>query len=799
MTILTASRPTPTGAPASASLRIDRVAGLAVERVALGLAEADALAARLDDLEQLLLAEGERAGDALHALVPLLDDDRALRRTALAVRRRTRSEAPGPDERIDALLVALSAHGIDPSPLRQWAALAAEHAALAVEYSAAVSTGVAAASRRLEALREDPELLTAIADASPDFAAAPGRDPLLPGRHAGRSLLAYAGRAARKTSPFGTLTTVGLAGDPAPRASTVAVTHAYAAAWLDVLARDERAAHAFEVEPLDTGGLDPASEPVGVPALLESPDVVWRRTLRVPLRGGVLERLQPLGRVPLRVLLDAIGGDDPFASYVRFLDSGLLRVVAPWSYGERGGLDALAACLSVSAPAHPATALLTGIAADARRVTALEGRERGRARAAVRDRAEQSLRAAGADPARSRFEVYVDAAPSAPVADPPPGIRSELERYRASLGRLVRRSPAYDALVAAFVAAHGVGGTAPSAWRWLLAAGSDEALTTALATARLRASDGPDERPRGRSMPRPSAALAVQIAHGDEPLLVVNQLLGGQGGLVSRFAPLHAGLAPRLAARAHRLAAGALPLEIVPSWDVNGMQSAASGILPRLRLPVDQPVAGAPSGDVDLADIALHHDPVSDSLELLAPGGRAIALFYLGLVPSHLHSGVERLLTVLADPWLLPRAGAPAFASLADAEQVVATPRRVNGSIVTRRATWSVPRAALPAPTEDDAELLRSFGRWRRSHSLPDEVFVRCVRQHFPGDPVSRKPVPVDLRSPHALRMLAALVTPDVAGLEITEALPAAGQLGHVDDEGGHRAVEHLLLLEWDR
>ncbi|QOD10196.1 hypothetical protein [Rathayibacter toxicus] len=784
-------------------LCIQRVAGLSAERVALVPAGVDELAARLEEVEVVLCQRKAAVSDILHDLVPLLDEDRSLRRAVLDVRRSTRkiSPPPIPVNLIARITGALTERSMDADSVAAWAAIVQERAALERAHSNAVTSGVAHACAALELLRDDEAFLGAVADANPDFAAAPGRGALEPGRSSSRSLLAYAVRAAYKTSPFGTLTTVGLAGGASPSRPVVTITHAYAVAWLDALAHDETVAHVFEVEPLTTGGLVGQVEPVGIPAPVETLDVFWRQILRVALResGVVLDELRGIGRVPLYRLLTIVGGDDPFACYLRMLDAGLLRVVAPWVYGERHSLNALAAWLAVKAPTHPAARLLAELVAETHAVTTVQGVERGRRRVALRDRAESALAGYGYPPAHCRFEAYCDAAPDVVVPGPAPELEAEIERYAAAVGRRLARSAAYDALVAAAVRRCGVGGVIEDPWRWLLTADADKELLTALSTP-ARVSRSAAEHPRGRSMSAPSAALAFQIVHGEDPLVVVNQLVNGQGGLITRFTELHGDLGRHIAERAQRLAGDAIAVEIVPSWDTTGMQAAAAGTLPRLSLPLDAPVVDDHREVIDFAALRLRHDPATESLELLTSSGVPVVPFSLGLVPGHLVNGPERLLAILADPWQLPHAGAPIVPTLADADAVASQPRWVNGRIVVRRAVWTVPDSLLPAVTSDDAALLRAVARWRRGHGIPPEVFVRLVRARLLLAPVTRKPLPVDLRSPHSLRMLFTLLdgaraSGDVLGVEITEALPAPHQFAQVSD-GSRRAVEYLVFLD---
>jgi hypothetical protein len=165
-------------------------------------------------------------------------------------------------------------------------------------------------------------------------------------------------------------------------------------------------------------------------------------------------------------------------------------------------------------------------------------------------------------------------------------------------------------------------------------------------------------------------------------------------------------------------------------------------------------------------------------------------------------SGADRVLTLLADPWTTtavgPHADGPAPAPVTGGA-VVARPRVTEGRVVVRRAAWTMPVDAVPWPTDgqDDADLLRCAERWRRTHDLPHEVYVRISRTALTMDPAARKPVWLDLRSPHAWRHVAAMVGPDAVGVELVEALPARGQQWLRDPDGRPRTVEHIELVRW--
>lgn len=787
------------------ALRVDRVAGLEADRLDIALVDADAAAALAEATTRQLDALRDSVSDALFALVPHLDDDRELRRTALAARRQTQKPAPKPIEAHQLAQLSERMHraGIASESLHEWAGLLGDHRGHTEAFDAAFDRELAAATESLETLRADTEFLTAVADASPAFAAAPGKSALTPSRHTSRSILAYAGRSAFKPSPFGRLTRVGyVQGTTAPDREVAEISHSYASAWLDVIARDEYGCHALEVEALDTGDIDVRREPVPVGQVTAASEFVWRRTATVQLRGEaeLLDWLATLGRIRVTELLTSIGTDRPFDTYLQLLEAGLLRVVAPWRATDREALATLCAQLERAVPLHPIAAELRGILADTHTMLRASGRERGRIRAELQRNAEHALASRGIDKARRRFEVYLDVSPHEAARPLPAAIVPELDAFAQQCAPRARTG-AFRIVVDDFTARYGVGGTAPSLWRWLVQAGLDDNLQQRFASGEASAPDMTTRQlPRGASMPRPSAVLAVQLADGDEPVAVINQVLAGQGGLVTRFGRLHDGadgLATGIRERAEALAAPALPFEVVPSADVNGMQAAASGTLPQLIWPTAQPVAGYPDDAVRASELRATHDIASDSIVITGADGTVRAPLYLGLVPAHLGDGPERILSVLADPWHRPRIGMPVYPLLGDPHEIRQFARRQRGHIVTRRAAWTVPVAELPSGDGDPATLLRRFGAWRRAHGIPDEVFVRVVRTRLSFAPNARKPVWIDLRSVHGIEHLRSLVDDDTAGLEFTEALPASGEHPRGGD-GRRRALEHLVFVDWE-
>ena len=85
-------------------------------------------------------------------------------------------------------------------------------------------------------------------------------------------------------------------------------------------------------------------------------------------------------------------------------------------------------------------------------------------------------------------------------------------------------------------------------------------------------------------------------------------------------------------------------------------------------------------------------------------------------------------------------------------------PRRQNGRLVVRRASWTVRAEDLPRPDkgESAAAHLRRLNAWRRSQGIPDHVFlrVRATGRGLATD--QRKPSFLSFLSPHGVAQLLA-------------------------------------------
>jgi len=834
-----------------APFRVDRVAGLSVAALDLDATSFDLVCAELEVVDRDVQVLAQPVSDLLYRLVPALDDDTATRRVVLAVRRTCASggRRPRPDEteRVSAALEDRLDEGAREL-FNRWVTATRRREELLGQLETTYACETERAGEVLRRVLTDERLAAGIGQASPWLGQSLRTADLRPGKRAARSVGGYVTRSARKTSPFSWLTSVsatvdltvdratagdddptranrksGRAGEGQPVESlTVSLVHVVA--WLDALAADEDLLPAFELEPLWTPGRNPLTDAVLVPEVMRREGFVWRQDRPVHLHelGRLLGKLQLLGRRPAADYLAVVGGEDAFATIRRLVEVGVLRVVAPWTYGETDRLRRLAEALERTGDdrARTVAGTLRGLTDDVAALSTVLGPERGRALVAVRARAEEAISAFGVAVSDAAFTVYSDTAtPTALTGERLPGaVDDEVHTLGAALRPMVFRSHLYDLLLERFTARYGVGGTCDDLVAFLCTVLDDDADGLAGVFRAVRADEAlkgsPTPRaslPVGRTSGPPSTSVLFQLAapslaavRGGDFALVVNQFHAGSGSLVSRFHGLDHGLLRQaLQSWSAQLYPGARVVEFVASSDSNDMQSACEGTFPRLRWPTERPLAGDPESALDLGDLFLTHDAERDVLEFTGRDGSPVAPVYMGLVPAHLLGGAERVLAILADPWVNGASSAwrrlPPLPTQGEGTRTL--PRRQHGRLVVRRATWTVRAADLPRPVkgESEASHLRRLNVWRRGEGIPDHVFlrVRAAGGGFATD--QRKPSFLSFLSPHSVAQLLATLDGAVQGLTFAEVAPGDTDLWLTATDGTPYVVEHLTHLRWPR
>jgi len=813
-----------------------------------GCLDALSLPATLDAIEAADTAadamEAARPGveAGLHRLVGGLDDKR-LRRAALNTRRDAHNGRPC---RTSQDVLAELGDLLDPAGARALAAWceagSAERVALE-RADARLEDEIESASEALRRDLADPELRCAIAMASPDFHDQLARVAagVAPRGKAARTALSYLSRAAVKTSPFSTLTTVGwarvgTAGEPgceqalepgAQRRHRIGAAVPLAVELLVAFARDEELSEAFDFEVNATirTALDGGRLLVGTRLAVNG--FAWRREEIVELvsLGALAAPLLRVGRGRPASFRAALGGDDAHVAFARMLDLDVIRPVLPWSSEQEplAGLAAAIAALPGDRPRQLARRL-SQLAGELAALAAAPAAQRVRGQREALRTARGWLTDVGrpvghwlAEAGTAYEDVFEEG-----CVQLGEHVRDDLALVAEDLWPRVVRSRLYDELVAAFVELHGPGGRCADVLEFLvgfLAAGSGRERVERAIHADMNAVAGQSD--PGATSPSsaaitspPSAMVRFQIAaasHGDvlagRYRLVVNQCSQGPGGLLVRFAAPGGGAATTAAGAALRawttsLAPDADVVHVGFANDWSGLQDVPSQVAAELAWPGNLRAApGRSPGQRQLSELELHHEPSTGGLALRGRDGRRVVPIYLGTVPAYLVGGPARLLMALGDPWILRVQPATGDDGRAAPGAVVAAGRREAGRVVLARRRWRVDPDRLPVgqPGESDTEFLRRTGRWRRGHGIPMEVFATARRSQLSFDARLRKPRWLRFDSLHALRAAEDLLGPGVNAVELTEALPARDEHWVRAVDGQPRAAEFVALVRWPK
>ncbi|GEM_PF-4397790 len=226
---------------------------------------------------------------------------------------------------------------------------------------------------------------------------------------------------------------------------------------------------------------------------------------------------------------------------------------------------------------------------------------------------------------------------------------------------------------------------------------------------------------------------------------------------------------------------------------------------------LDAPIEVSRPGDLQLlslAQLVSTFDPQTSQLRLYAPHlKREVEPIHLGFVRDQL----------LPDPLLVIRALSPrirdetiaeraALYTTLDARTLMTgrglrrfRPRLCSGPVVVERARWAVPVAAVPlkAERESHAPYFARLERWRRSLGLPRRGFARRLSASTYLRDLARSQQYLDWHNPLVLGNLRRLVgdQPD-AWLVITELLPAPEQ-AHLELDGELHCAELVVQLDW--
>ena len=768
--------------PVVGALLVRRVCGLpadAVDVLAAPETSAELRAGRI--CREVADRLADMVADDLYALVPSIASDKPASRAALALRRdvhngRWRAATAAKAVRIGALLAPPAAER-----LASWADAmrrAQEHRAAA---AATLPVETDRAGAAMLARLRSPDVAAGLALASPEFTKTLLAQAAQADMHSrfGRSATAYLTRIAAKTSPFSTLTTIGMTGLGEPisgRAGrAVSSGRALAIALLLAFLRDPDGTRLLDVQanqdirPLD-GRL------VAMLAHYAARDGFCFRYDELADCDAYRWLLGALPQRAARLVEMDIPDVGPMLRS-RLVEMGLLRPLLPWSASSPLVFGALADLLRARATARLAplvdaaeelarceTRLVDSVDAESR-IAAVQG-----GKAAVRS-------AFGAldqpapnwlDAVPPFHEIVADPAAAEPA---PTSVADDVAAAARWLGPRTIPDPRYDRLVACFVKRYGIGGTCTDPVDFLYAADPIVQSGVALTPTGSRPLRG------SGTLGAATQTIFFQLATGvfDQPRLVINMVHSGAAGPVARWAPLHDRLNPFLRdwLSAKHPGCRVYQFSAYPDWA--DLQRPALDSMPRLRCPGDLPDRGVAA---DLSQFLLSHDAGSGTLQAYDRDGRPAAFSYLGTVPAHLLAGPPALLNLISDPWLtiVDTAGTAAL-----------QPRVERGRVVWQRARWRLPAAEMPRPEplQEPVDFLAEVESWRARHHLPAEIYLRSA---------GAKPQWLGFDHPHAIYAALRQIGADAGEVELVEALPAHDE--HWSEAGQSAvATEYVAMV----
>lgn len=816
-----------------------RVAGIVVVRAGgLPVTAVDDLAApdtmralrEAGEHERSAAALADTVSEGLYRAVPTLADQ-SVRRSAVVLRRDVHNGRWSARTGAGVAAVSPALPAAVAGDLDRWAQLiqlAQERRVAATGYSG-IETG-----RALKAMHghlTGARIARGLALASPVFTDRLLAEPLRGNADSRvvRTATAYLLRTALKTSPFSTLTTVGLAAFrpaadhtvPPPELPTRAVSSARPLAVTFLLACVR---HTGAVKTVDVAGVEGLRRVAGrwfavLPFRVVTPHAVFRADELTCCEGAAwaLPTLpaEPVGLAELLAAPGILAEAGPPAVR-RLLGVGVLQSVLPYPNCTVHDFGALARWARTRVPALPADAAdaLGRLAAQEEVIAGQAGAtQRCAAVTAARVAAGEAFTALGVpEPGWLRdLPLFHEVDAGGPIRSLalPATVHDDLAETARWLVPLTWRHPTYEALVRGFVRRHGRGAAGVDLLEFLYAFLTATGLTATGGVA-LSAPTSPPDGGTARDPARLrgdltlghaahtvffqlAAGSAQEVAAGAHLAVITNVHTGGIGllGRWTTVPAVHERIGTPLAEWARQLHPGCRVYQVCPGADWTDLQRPVLRTLPQVRLPGDLPTG---DGLTTLSGMTLAHRAASASLQVSGRDGAPVAFAYLGTMPQHLLTGVARLLCLLSNPWVTFGRIDRDRRVKDDTDGTAVLPRVQRGRVVWARTRWSFPIATLPQPGKSDLKFLIDIERWWAQHGLPEEAFVSHItRSH--GQVHRDKPQWIGTEHPHAIRVALGRIPPGTSTVDITEALPCRAQHWVRDADDNPVATEFLAMV----
>lgn len=714
--------------------------------------------------------------DALYRLVPLVGEQKELRRRILAVKRNVHNLRVWESAIQDVELVA-PAMGEDGILLREWFRLAQMREAALQAAAVAYEEELGAANAMIARGVADEYIQQGLALASPDLLKELQRpiaeEEWRPTSKLARSSLSYLMRAALKTSPLSTFTHIGIANFVSPDDTTavkqahlvqqdtgcdeklhrvVCLVRMLPTALLTLIARNPVLAPLLYFEP-NKGITRSAGEPDKLRVLSNQYYITGNfagrgeATVDHVIRRGVapnfLAFLESGRRVTYQELLALLPvgrkEKEPHQRMLQLLEKQLFRPVAPFTRRDEQPLLELAKVLERGT--HPlATSLAVQMralqqAADANK--GASGCERLQLLESIREHAAGLFTQLGI-PAPDWLKnnlLYEDVEYRGSITIPSQ-VQADLTHVAHILRPRMKRMRLYDYLYQDFVQRFGPGGEANDILGFftdfLKREDASELIARAVSDDHTNLMDETSKRnnlPAGESAVPPAVTVLYQLAaesvealERGEYKLVVNQVLSDEGGLLGRFDSLldteHGDLAGKLRNwNTNSLYKGRNVVEMPLVGDWHNLQGERNLTEQALRWPAEMPTDGDNERTLELRDLRLRANVRNETLYFVDAHGRVIAPAYFGVVPMHLFTREVRLMLTLIHPWIGDYdVGWQATGRNVNTEvatQVEFFPRREEGRIVLRRARWRFPPDLIPTRQKGESDF-EFFARMQR-------------------------------------------------------------------------------------
>ncbi len=801
-----------------------------------------ALLEEADRLESIMESLRETIDASLYRLVPTMtDEEKGLLRQLLKLKR----------DIFNGRASAVEAHvqseirgrlDIDEAEqLRKWLEASSERERLLREAKETFEREIAEAGHRLAEQMGNPECQKGLVLASPEYVRSYNRHRLnqwLPKNQYARSSTAYVSRMVTKTSPFSTLTAVGMTWwesdprnsltDDESKRSVCRISQAVAAGIVFQLVKDDEFVSLFTYEKNPSIRLENGKVSYSKSTYSVLNGFSWRQDQYVSLALGPdeFEMLRQLRSGTYAEMTEQFTRESEW--FQRFIREQWIRPVLPYSRKEPYPLRVLAERLRLAASrrGRRITRLIRLIDGCERRMEISGVKRRLRLQDQIRDAVasiSDCLNQPVPDTAKKGNLVYEDVRTGRKA--PPLGehVKEDLTRLGEMMRPYFFRTHMYDLLVEHFVERYGRGGICFDIEDFIRsfegrkdrprlvkrAQSLDKQTAAALEEGRVFASVSNSAAPPNTTvffqLASPSGFKGIQ--HGDYSL-VVNQFNPGFGGLFVRFLRLFDGPQENLPARLREWIQSMYPKSRIVDFpsiaDYNSLQLDYGVTEQALRWPAEHPTTER-LPDVMLSDLRLVHTE-EGTLTLLDENGTVVAPQYLGTVPYYLLQGtVSHFLTLIA-PWVnafpVGWSASMLHGTLPPPERLEYHPRREEGRLVLRRARWRVPLYLFPLrePGETDYAYFCRVKRWQKENGIPDEVFLSGERSRFSFEAKKRKPMWLSFNSFHSIEAaVQSVVQDDLLCVSLTEALPARSEHWFEDEDGLRYATEYVSLLKWPR